>query len=224
MAVTQKAGNPYFFVTSLTPLLAGEAECKYRAWFKSRYSYTGADKLEDKSFNTAAWAAEHSDLVHERAADLKSAGYICTLEEQNWFRLHGKNATIGGKPDIVARGFGDAIISDEKTGKKKHQHFWQVLIYMAVMKRAAASKRPIITPPITGKISGEIVYRGETVIAVTPEELTATNDEKIFALVRELSVAQSPATTPSEKECGQCDIAACNDRKVGAMTVETDEI
>ena len=44
-------------------------------------------------------------------------GYTVYVENQNSFRLRGRQATLGGKPDLIAVKNADAVIIDAKTGR-----------------------------------------------------------------------------------------------------------
>ena len=99
MAETRR-GKPYVWVTWITKLLGGQQQCAWASWFKARFKY---EKLEEGSFDSAAWSARHAELVRRRAAELGEEGWAVTLENENGFKLEGRSGVLSGKPDIVAR-------------------------------------------------------------------------------------------------------------------------
>lgn len=196
MATTRRAGVPYIWVTWLTKVLAGEAQCLYQPWMKAHFKY---DKRPDTSFNLAAWTAEHDALVKARADELRREGWLVTLERQNALKLYGKTAILAGQPDLIAVREGETLVVDGKTGQQRHSDFWQALIYMLVLPRV---REDLL------HLRGEVCYHDHR-IPVTPEELTSARSEAIYDLVRTIAAAKPLPTTPSENECGWCDIADC---------------
>ena len=204
MATTPRPGLPYIYLTWLTKVLAGEAECVYQPWVKAHFKYA---KRPDTSFNLAAWSVEHNALVTKRAEALRQDGYVITLEDQNSFKLLGKTAILAGKPDILAVRDGRWLVVDAKTGQQRHSDFMQVLIYMLALPRVRGEVQDI---------SGEVCY-AEYQIPVASEELTPDLEARIFALIRTVGAADRPATAPSARGCAWCDVADCKDRYVGAV-------
>jgi|SRR6185295_19445006 len=200
MATTKRPGLPYVWVTWLTKILAGEGQCLYQPWLKAHFRY---DKRPDTTFNLAAWTTEHDALVQTRAAELRLEGWVVTLERQNAFQLFGKSAILAGQPDIVAVRPGETLVVDGKTGQQRHSDLWQVLVYMVVLPRCRESLT---------NIRGEVCYKSHRV-PVEREELTPARAEAIYKLLRTIA-GERLATTPSQKECGFCDVADCADRFV----------
>lgn len=193
---------PYVYVSWLTKILAGEAECVYQPWVKSHFKY---QKRPDTSFNLAAWTADHSTLVASRAKALEQDGWTVTLEDANSFQLLGKTALLAGKPDILAVREGEALVVDAKTGQQRHSDFFQVLIYMLALPRVRGD--------CVG-VRGEVTYATHR-IPVSSEELTPAIEAQIFALLRTMGDSERPPTVPSERGCAWCDVADCRDRFVG---------
>ena len=52
------------------------------------------------------------------------------IEGQNSFQLHGRSATLAGKPDLITQRDGQAVIVDVKTGQESASHVVQVMIYL----------------------------------------------------------------------------------------------
>ena len=192
---------PYIWVSWLTKLLAGEQACLYQAWLKSHFKY---DKRPDTSFNLAAWTADHTVLVNARAAELRADEWKVTHEGQNNFKLQGKSAILAGQPDLIAVKDGVTLVVDGKTGQQRHADWWQVLIYMLVVPRV----KEYLT-----NLRGEVVYKDHR-LPIAPEELTSMRSEEIYTVIRSVGSHVRPQTTPSQKDCGFCDIADCKDRFV----------
>jgi CRISPR/Cas system-associated exonuclease Cas4 (RecB family) len=202
MATTQRKGLPYLYVTWLAKRLAGDTQCLFALWFQSRFKF---QKVEDPSFDLAAWSAEHDAMVRERADKLRAADYVVKTEAENYFQLQGETAIIAGKMDLVARKANYATVLDGKTGQPRKRDWHQVLIYMAAL--------PILwkTPM---RISGEVFYK-ESAIRIEPEELTQDLKRQIFGLAKQIGTMQSaPPKTPSALECAMCPISKndCPDR------------
>lgn len=209
MATTKRKGLPYLYVTWLAKFLAGDVQCEWSLWFQSRFNFA---KVEDPSFDLAAWSKDHDDLVAVRAQQYTGSGYDVKVENQNYFQVKGQHAIIAGKMDLVARKQGYAIVADGKTGERRKSDWWQVLIYMAAL--------PIIWKSGTMRISGEVFYKDQARVGVEPEELTAELRKKIFALAKYVgSMTQPPAYTPSPHECAFCKIGPNDCAK--RMTMET---
>lgn len=190
--------KPYVWVTWLTPILAGEAQCQFATWFKAHHQYT---KRVDDTFDLAKWSADHTALLERRARELEDDGWQVLLENSNAFRLHGKSATLAGKPDIVARRDGDTLVVDAKTGQPKNRDWWQVLIYLAVLPKCFAVQ--------TDRLRGEVCYPSHRT-PVVGAELTQDRADRIWALIRKVGDGQRLACVPSANECHFCDITAAD--------------
>lgn len=210
MATTPRHGKPYVYVTWITGVLAGDRDCAWAPWFKAHFR---ADKRPDRTFDLAAWTAEHVAMVQARAAELVADGWRVTVEGANDFRLYGKTAILSGKPDIVAIRGAEVLVVDCKTGKQRHSDFWQVLVYMLALPR--------VREDVVGlRLSGEVCYRDQR-ITVTPEELNGDREARIFDVLRQCGSDDRPAHAPSRHECAFCDItdSDCPERFVD-MTPE----
>lgn len=192
---TQRFGKPYVWVTWITGLLSGDDSCTYAAWFKAHYRF---DKVERANGNLAVWKSEHAALVAGRKAALETAGYICTVEDQNKFSLVGETAILAGKPDIAGVSADGVLVSDGKTGKRRGSDVWQVFIYMVAL--------PKIWKHWAGfRWTGEVVYRDAPVV-IASEQVNGDVAAKIFTLMRVLGSDTPPAKVPSARECAFCDI------------------
>src|SRR5262249_48627457 len=120
--------TPYVWATWITKLLAQENHCEWAAWFQANHqSYEKAPS--DFPFNQ--WKEDHAKMVEEQAAALRADGYTVYVEDENAFKLQGKNGcTLAGKADLVAVRNGHVIVIDCKTGQQRASDQQQVLIYM----------------------------------------------------------------------------------------------
>lgn len=199
--------KPVFNAKSLAALLAGDNQCRWAVWVGSRYYY----RHRRGDFNLKAWKEAHNDLVNRRVEELRAQGYTVKVEDQNRLMLEGKQAFIKAKPDLVATKPGEALISDEKTGKDRETDFWQVLVYGACLEL----KDPETFKAEGTQVYGEIVYSGggPGIMAFEmAKELTDERRAKIFGLVRELATTIPPTAVPSELECRYCDVDECTVR------------
>ena len=78
----------------------------------------------------------HTALVNERRSNWEIGGCSVNTEGQNSFQLRGKAATLAGKPDLIARRDGEAVIIDAKTGQESPSRVVQVMIYLYAIPRA----------------------------------------------------------------------------------------
>ena len=202
----KKSGLPYFWVSWLTKLLSGENECRWAAWFKSRYSY---DKYDDGLFDSAAWSAEHSEMVTTRSAELIKKGYRVTIEGENDFKLVGETATLAGKPDIVAVKGRNVLIVDCKSGKRRDSDWWQVLIYLFALPKA----RKDLLPAGKFQLRGEVQYKLGIVADVELSALASGRETQIVKAIMALA-GEEARRVPSKRECRYCNIgpADCDDR------------
>lgn len=194
MATTKRPGLPYFYVTWLSGLLAGENSCRFKPWLKSHFKI---DEIPS-SFDFAKWSVEHTALLNQRVQALKAEGWTVKLEAQNKFTLQGNTATIGGKCDIVARRGERILVSDAKSGAVRNSNAAQVAIYMLVL--------PLVWGQPDLQLEGEVVYK--TAIIPVPWADVVPMRDRLFTLIRELAVNAPPAeAVPSQQECGFCDVS-----------------
>lgn len=214
---TPKFGVPYVYCTWLAGLLAGDDQCAWASWFKSHYTYK---KVEDPDFDSVGYKTIHKEVVNRRVAELKAEGWDVTKEGTNSFKVKGKYAVVGGKPDIVAQRDTRVLVVDAKTGARRGKDYWQVLIYMVMLPRSNKDRYAGL------EISGEVYYSNGDPVAISSGDATPMNIDRIFAQVRECGFDIPPEKTPSEHECGFCPIPPeeCPERLATTMAIgETDE-
>lgn len=200
--MTRPRGMPYFWVTWLTSLLAGESSCEYAPWFRGHYQdYLKVDRGAD--FDLSTWKAEHAELVETRACELRGDGWAVSVEDQNKFTLKGSAALVGGKPDIVASRDHEMLVVDSKGGKRRGEHIQQVEMYMFALPFYHPSFKQ--TPPPT--LAGEVHYRQGGPVRIAPEAFTDAMRSRIAATIKRLASWTAPAPTASPRECALCDIS-----------------
>ena len=84
---------------------------------------------------------DHTDLVNRARGSRQALGYEVYTENQNSFRLRGKNATLPGKPDLIAVKRNGAVIIDAKTGWPSPHHTVQVMVYQYAVSLALEEYR-----------------------------------------------------------------------------------
>ena len=193
---TRKSGKPYIWTTWLAKLLGGN-QCVWSAWFKAQHRY---DKYEEQALDLAQWNREHTDLMRRRRLEMEREGWSVTEENQNAFKVEGPEAVVAGKPDLIGRRPGMALVVDGKTGRERASDYWPVLFYLYALPKQFADLRTLA-------LEGEIQYRrGDQRLTVTPAELTPERMAQIVALIRVISGPTAPAKVPSVHECRTCNI------------------
>ena len=195
--VTRPRSGTYVWVTWLSTLMAGEVGCHWAPWFKAHHTeYTKAPS----DFQLAVWTAEHTQLLDELAKErsaLDESGY---KENQNHFRLRRSSGqTIAGRPDLIAvDGTGHATVYDAKTGKPRHSHIIQIMLYMMCL--------PYASPVYKGRaLQGCVVYRSGERSTVPTEAI----DDAFRSNTRVISSTCScrPAPRPAHRATRSADTA-----------------
>ena len=201
----KRSGNPYIWVTWLTKLLVGENSCEWGAWFKAQHEGSSWEKVPS-TFDLAGWQMNHTALMNETRKNWEDQSYTVFTENQNNFRLAGNTATLGGKPDLIARKGRTGTIIDIKTGRPSPSHSVQVMLYMYAIPRALGQYRGIT-------FDGQVCY----VDHVVDIPSTAVDDQfigNLSQLVRRISSSDPARRVSSYMECRFCDISSadCPDR------------
>jgi hypothetical protein len=196
--------GPYVWVTWLSKLMAGEANCEWAAWFKAHY--TRWDKVPS-DFNQAAWQIEHTRLSRDVRTSRSDAGEQVYVENQNsflWRRDSG--LVVSGKPDIISIGDHVVTVIDCKTGQPKVSDQVQVMIYMYCLPKEAPVYR-------NHTLQGRIVYASHEV-EIPPSAIDARFEEQFNYYLDIIDTPDAARRVPSEIECRFCDIAKseCPDR------------
>ena len=216
MPVLRKEG-PYIWVTWVTKLLTGDDSCEHASWFKTQFdgkSWTRAERVN----NLARWQVGHTDMLNAKALDFREQGYQVSREAQNHFTIKGRQATIAGKPDLIARQ-GDLVwVADVKAGRPRSSDLAQVMIYMYLL--------PIARPELRGAtIKGVVVY-GNREQEIQPEEVDPAFVQSLQGLIHRLAALEPAAKVPSWSECQFCDISKvhCPERveQAASSVVTTD--
>ena len=206
MSVQLRKDGPYVFATWLARLMAGNASCEWQAWFQVQYDGKSWRK-RPSDFDEAAWKVEHAQMLHDEVAHWESLGYTVKVENQNWIRLPGRRATLGGKPDIVVLKDDDqGIIVDTKTGQPKEADVVQVMLYMYALPRLGGL--------MYGRtFDGRVVYKDHS-IDIPAAQVDAEFVKRIGAQMHTLASPVAPRRRPSFLECRFCPITVedCPDR------------
>ena len=128
--------------------------------------------------------------------------------------LKGKSATLGGKPDLIARKVASGTIIDVKTGRPGPSHLVQVMLYMYGLPGAMERHRGVA-------FDGRVAYSDHEVVIPA----TAVNETfigNLAGLVRRLSASEAARRVPSPRECGFCDISSadCPERAAEGAVAE----
>ena len=198
-----KRSNPFLWVSWLSKVMAGEKQCEWASWFRSHYVW---EKVPS-GLDLAKWTADHTQLLRARKAALEAEGFTVYTEDQNSFKLIGKNGIeVSGKADIVAIRGSEAYVEDCKTGSPRHSDHFQVLIYMLSL--------PYVEGPFKGrKLEGRIVY-GSTLVDVPSSKIDDQFKELFRKTILRIGGPEPAVKVPSWGECRYCDIsrADCPER------------
>ena len=178
MAVPRE--TPYIWTTWLPRLLTGENSFEWAVWFKARHQDWTRTPSE---FNQAQWMLDHTALLNERITNWEVGGFDVDVEAQHRFELHGKSATLAGRPDLVARRDDEAVIVDAKTGQENPSHVVQVMIYLY----AVPVERSLPSETADGRIIpvdvGEATIRLEGLQFHTPVIFAEENEPSLLGVV-----------------------------------------
>ena len=203
-----RAGGPYIWVTWLTKLLAGENSCEWAAWFRSQHEGPSWEKVPG-TFDLVGWQLKHTARINESREHWEELAYTVFTENQNRFTLRGKTASLGGKPDLIARKGDAGTIIDVKTGKPSPSHGVQVMLYMYAVPRALGQYRGVI-------FNGQVAYL-DHVVDIPAGAVDERFMENLSRLIHRLGSGEPARKVPSRMECGYCDITAadCPERAEG---------
>ncbi len=189
--------EPYVWVTWITKLMSGEAQCRWAAWFRAHHTF----EKQPSDFDSAAWTARHAELLRATSDGLRAEGWELYLEAQNQFRLKGKEGTtLSGKPDLVALRGDEVKVIDCKTGRPKTADQMQVLVYMLVLPHTHAACKGRV-------VDGEVRYHDHAV-AIPAAKITDDLREQFRRTMHEVGGTGPPPRVPSWDECRYCDITA----------------
>ena len=190
---------PYIWATWLPRLLTGASSCQWAIWFKAHHqNWT----RQPSDFDQAQWLLSHTALVNERIRNWEVGGYEVDIEAQNRFELHGRTATLAGRPDIISRREDHAVIVDTKPGHESLNHAVQVMIYLYAVPRALERYR-------NAKLRGQVTYRDHTV-RIPADAVDDQFVQNLGALIRRISADEPARRVPSRQECRFCDITAAD--------------
>jgi hypothetical protein len=190
--------RPYIHVTWITGLLAGKAKCEWAAWYRAHFRF--AKRARPDEFNFDEWSEQHAEMIEARVRKLIADGWNVTIEDQNSFKLEGREATLSGTPDIVAVKGSDAVCYDEKGGEVRESNDWQVRTYMLALPLLFLKGKNLI---------GVVEYRGA---AKKIDPLTPQERGRIVTTLQMVGGALEPPRVPSAGECRWCNVDACPDR------------
>lgn len=200
--------SPYVWVTWLAKLLVGENSCEWAAWFRAHYR---AYSKPPSTFDQASWQLQHTALANQLRTRFEQDGRAVFTEGQNNFTLRGSTASLGGKPDLIAKSGQFGLICDAKTGSPSPSHSVQVMTYMYAVPRALGQYRGV-------SFDGLVAYKDHEV-RVPSSAVDDTFVKNLGDLIRRVSAAEPARRVPSPTECSFCDIgpADCPERMAGSI-------
>ena len=210
----ERRGQPYIWATWLARILSGDKACEWAVWFRARHEPGSWRRVGNGA--SAAWHLRHTALLTQTIRRWSNRAENLLVEDQNYFALHGKRATLAGKPDLVAVNGSTGTVLDVKTGQPSPAHEVQVMLYMYAASRALYPGRTF---------DGLVVYqdREEHISADAIDEEFV---ETMSSTIARLTGYPQPRRMPSAAECRFCDLTleVCPDRiDEAAVAVATDE-
>ena len=208
--------GPYIWITALTKLLTGEDSCEWSSWFRAQHENNSWERVP-RTFDSVGWQMGHTELlrgVRERWGD---SGRRVFIEKQNEFRLRGKVATLGGRPDLIALSDSLNTVIDVKTGQPKESDKVQVMLYIWAI--------PLALPQYKGlRFDGRVVYRDHEV-EIPVDAVDDHFVSRAISLIERLASPSPGIRVSSYWECGFCPITLddCPDR-VGGIAEGTTAI
>ena len=189
--------GPYFWVTWLTKLLAGESSCQWASWFRAHHASGSWDQVPS-GLDRVAWQMTHTAMVNEASREWEALGYQVSIERQNDFTLKGEVAALGGQPDLVAIREDVGAIIDVKTGRPNSSHVIEVLLDMYALPRSKPEYRNIA-------FEGQVAY-GTHSVDVPARLVDDQFIGNLSRLINELALHTPARRVPSPGECRFCPI------------------
>lgn len=214
--MTRPRNGVYIWVTWLSKMMAGEANCQWSAWFKAHHA--DYDRVPG-DFQLAAWTAQHTQMLDEFSKEREKLGEIVYREGQNKINVPRKtNVTIAGTPDLVSLqpASGHYTVYDMKTGNPRQSDIIQVALYIMLLPHTKGIYR--------GKeFDGCVVYRSGR--SDVPQRIIDEAFKKnVTHFLDILESASPPPRLPTHAGCAWCDLgtADCPD-KVAAEAPPPDD-
>ncbi len=204
MAVRRDEG--YVHVTWLAKLMAGEIQCEWAPWFKTRF--TGYEKAPS-DFERAQWLANHSQAVSELARERLAQGERVYREAQNAFKVKmAPGVVLAGRADLVCvDAAGEVTVYEVKAAKPSESHLIQTMLYMLCS--------PYQVPHCRQKsLAGYVVYKDGDRVPVPRDSVGPDFRRNARYFLDMLANAEEPPRYPSPWHCRFCDIgrSACPER------------
>ena len=184
---------PYIWTTWISKLLAGDNSCEWAAWSKVNQGKVDAKNAADFD----SWRIKHTALLQRARKEFEAQECQVLTEDQNWFRLTGKNAVLGGKPDLISIG-DEFMICDVKSGQPKSSDRIQVMIYMYAV--------PLAMPQYKGRKFDGLVFYEDTHKIISAGAIDETFIQSLASLIKRVSSTTPAHRVPSVRECKMCDI------------------
>lgn len=143
---------------------------------------------------------KHTAALAKCRQSWEEKGYRTFLEDQNYFSLRGRVATLSGKPDLIAIKNNIGTIIDIKTGSERSSHSFQVMLYMYAIPQALNQYRGIT-------FNGEIEYNNHS-ISIPESAIDEEFRTNTVQLIRRLASETPAQKIPSFQECRFCDITS----------------
>ena len=205
MAV-QRKGKPYIWVTWLTKLMVGENSCEWNPWFRAHHERWSWEAVSAGAGlpSLAEWQMRHTEGIVQTRQSLEQDGWTVYTENQNFFRLAGESAVLGGKPDLIALRDEDGRVAgriiDIKTGKPQPSHIAQVMLYQYAVPRALGQYRAVC-------FDGRLAYP-DHMVEIPAEAVDQRFVDSLGELIRRVGASAPARRVPSEGECRFCDLPA----------------
>ena len=202
----------YLWVSWLARLMAGEVSCGWAAWFRAHYQ--AYERAESDGY-LALWTVQHTRRLDELVAERTRLDETVWQEAQAAFRVQLRpTLLLGGRPDLVTLdSSGRYTVYEVKTGRPRHSHTVQTLLYVLCL--------PLAYPQLRGhELAGRVVYADGAEIPLPPALANEGFRDAARHYVDLVNGLEPPAHVPSPNECKYCDLTNADCARRIASPVE----
>lgn len=119
-------------------------------WFQAHHE-GGSWRKAPGDFDQAKRQVAHRELLNRVRSEWEGRGLSVFTENQSSFRLRGRTATLGGKPDLIVLCGSRGTIIDVNNAKPIPSYFIPVMTYICAVPRASGQYRGVT-------FDGSVVY------------------------------------------------------------------
>jgi hypothetical protein len=198
MEEEKRREKPYIHITWISPLLIGENQCNWSAWYRTHFHYAETES----NFDEVKYRIDHTALKDRVLADLK--GRECAILVEKKVFMERPRANVSGKIDLLAYKGDRGVIFELKSGKPYPNDKSQLMLYMWALKRTYKRYQHIL-------FDGRLVYPDKN-IKVSAVEIDERFCKNVENFIVDLLDNEPDRRFPSKNNCRFCKIAKCEER------------